>query len=361
MIDYENLYKVNQPYFKEFNDVFNQVLVSGWFVLGNNVAEFEKEFAEYINVKFCAGLASGLDALTISLKILDLPEQSEIIVPSNTYIATILSILLCGHIPVLVEPDLSTYNIDPERIEDAITAKTKVIMVVHLYGKSCNMDPIMDICKRHNLFLIEDCAQAHGALYKGKKAGSFGDMAAFSFYPTKNLGCLGDGGALVTNNSEYLHKARMLRNYGSEKKYYNEYQGVNSRLDEIQAAFLRVKLKRLDEVVSHKNKLAGIYLKEISSNFIIPSVHPDFFDCYHIFNIRHDKRDKLKQFLYENGIKTEIHYPIPPHKQNAMKFMNSLSFPISEEIHRTTLSLPVSSFHTVDDVQKIIKILNEFK
>jgi len=361
MIDYENLQKVNQPYFKEFNIVFNQVLESGWFVLGNNVTEFEKEFAEYINVKYCAGLASGLDALTISLKILDLPEQSEVIVPSNTYIATILSVLLSGHIPVLVEPDLSTYNIDPERIEDAITAKTKVIMVVHLYGKLCNMDPIMDICKRHNLFLIEDCAQAHGASYKGKKAGSFGDMAAFSFYPTKNLGCLGDGGALVTNNSEYLRKARMLRNYGSEKKYYNEYQGVNSRLDEIQAAFLRVKLKHLDEIVSHKNKLAEVYLKGISENFITPGVHRDFFDCYHIFNIRHKKRDMLKQFLFENGVKTEIHYPLPPHKQKALKFMNSLSYPISEEIHRTTLSLPVSSFHTIDDVQKITKILNEFK
>lgn len=361
MIEYENLNKVNLPYFNEFNKVFNQVLESGWFVLGNNVTEFEKEFAEYNNVKYCAGLASGLDALTISLKILDLPEKSEIIVPSNTYIATILSILLSGHIPVLVEPDLTTYNIDPERIEAAITSKTRAIMVVHLYGKLCDMDPIMDICKRHNLFLVEDCAQAHGATYKGKKAGSFGDMAAFSFYPTKNLGCLGDGGALVTNNSDYLRKARMLRNYGSEKKYYNEYQGVNSRLDEIQAAFLRVKLKHLDEIVSHKNKLADLYLSGISKNFILPVTHPDYYNGYHIFNIRHGKRDKLKQFLLDNGIKTEIHYPLPPHKQNAMKFMKSFSFPLSEEIHSTTLSLPISSFHTVDDVLEVIKILNDFK
>jgi dTDP-4-amino-4,6-dideoxygalactose transaminase len=361
MIDYENLQKVNKPYFKEFNEVFNQVLESGWFVLGQNVEEFEKEFARYVDVKYCAGVASGLDALTISLMILDLPAHSEIIVPSNTYIATILSILISGHKPVLVEPDISTYNIDPELIESSITSKTKVVMVVHLYGKSCDMDPILDICKRHNLFLVEDCAQAHGATYKGRKAGSFGDMAAFSFYPTKNLGCLGDGGALVTNNTDYLRKAKMLRNYGSEKKYFNEYQGINSRLDEIQAAFLRIKLKHLDEIVAYKNKLAEVYLNGISSKFILPVVAPDFYNSYHIFNIRHKERDKLKQYLLENGIKTEIHYPLAPNKQNAMKFMNSLSFPLSEEIHRTTLSLPVSTFHTVDDIKEVIKILNAFK
>jgi dTDP-4-amino-4,6-dideoxygalactose transaminase len=361
MIEYENLQRVNKPYFKAFNEVFNQVLESGWFVLGHNVEEFEKEFAGYLDVKYCAGVASGLDALTISLLILDLPANSEIIVPSNTYIATILSILLSGHKPVLVEPDISTYNINPELIESAITSKTKVIMVVHLYGKSCDMDPIMDICKRHDLFLVEDCAQAHGATYKGRKAGSFGDMAAFSFYPTKNLGCLGDGGAVVTNNADYLRKAKMLRNYGSEKKYYNEYQGLNSRLDEIQAAFLRIKLKHLDEIVAHKNSLAEVYLKGISSNFILPAIDPNYYNSYHIFNIRSNERDKLKQYLLDNGVKTEIHYPLAPNKQNALKFMNSFSFPLSEEIHRTTLSLPVSTFHTVNDVTEVIKILNGFK
>lgn len=360
MIDYENLYKVNQPYLGDIKTVFNQVLDSGWFVLGQNVTEFEKEFALYNNVKYCSGLASGLDALTISLKILDLPQGTEVIVPSNTYIATILSILLNGHVPVLVEPDISTYNIDPERIEASITSKTRAIMVVHLYGKPCDMDPIMEICKRHNLFLIEDCAQSHGATYKGRKTGTFGDMAAFSFYPTKNLGCLGDGGALVTNNEEYNRKARMLRNYGSEKKYYNEYQGFNSRLDEIQAAFLRVKLKHLDEIVTHKNKLAELYLNGISDKYILPATHPDYYNGYHIFNVRHEKRDLLKQYLLEKGIKTEIHYPLPPHKQNAMKYMNSFSFPLSEEIHRTTLSLPISSFHSTDDVKTVIKVLNEF-
>jgi dTDP-4-amino-4,6-dideoxygalactose transaminase len=360
MIEYENLNKVNKPYFSEFNKVFNQVLESGWFVLGRNVEEFEKEFAEYNSVKYCTGLASGLDALTISLMLPDLKNRSEIIVPSNTYIATILSVLHNGHIPVLVEPDLATYNIDPARIEDAINSKTRALIVVHLYGKPCDMDPIMDICKRHNLILIEDCAQAHGAEYKGRKVGSFGDMAAFSFYPTKNLGCLGDGGALLTNNPDYFRKARMIRNYGSEKKYYNEYQGVNSRLDEIQAAFLRVKLKHLNTIISTKRELAKIYLNGISGNFITPDIRPDLLDVYHIFNIRHKKRDELKQFLLENGVKTEIHYPVPPHKQKAMKFMKSLKFPLSEEIHRTTLSLPISTFHTGRDIQQVIDVLNNF-
>jgi dTDP-4-amino-4,6-dideoxygalactose transaminase len=360
MIEYENLNKVNKPYFSEFNKVFNQVLESGWFVLGNNVKEFEKEFAEYNSVNYCTGLASGLDALTISLMLLDLKKRSEILVPSNTYIATILSILNNGHIPVMVEPDLATYNIDPGRIEDAINSKTRALIVVHLYGKPCDMDPIIDICNRHNLFLIEDCAQAHGAEYKGRKVGSFGDLAAFSFYPTKNLGCLGDGGALLTNNPDYFRKARMIRNYGSEIKYYNEYQGVNSRLDEIQAAFLRVKLKHLNTIISTKRDLAKTYINGISGNFITPDIDPDFFDVYHIFNIRHKKRDELKQFLLENGVKTEIHYPVPPHKQKAMKFMKSLKLPLSEEIHRTTLSLPISTFHTGEDIQQVIRILNNF-
>jgi dTDP-4-amino-4,6-dideoxygalactose transaminase len=361
MIEYENLKKVNQPYFSEFNRVFNQVLESGWFILGQNVTEFENEFARYNGVKFCAGLASGLDALTISLKVLDLPDGSEVIVPSNTYIATILSILHSGHKPVFVEPDIRTYNIDPDRIESAITGRTRAIMVVHLYGKPCDMDPILDICKRHNLFLIEDCAQSHGATYKGKKTGSFGDLAAFSFYPTKNLGCLGDGGAILTDNPDFVKKVKMLRNYGSEKKYYNEYQGVNSRLDELQAAFLRIKLKNLDETVAYKNKLAENYLRGISQKFILPHTDPDFYSSYHIFNIRHEKRELLKEYLLSNGVKTEIHYPLAPHKQRALPDMNTMSFPLSEEIHRTTLSLPISSFHSVDDILEVIRILNSFE
>jgi dTDP-4-amino-4,6-dideoxygalactose transaminase len=360
MIEYENLNKVNQPYFKEYNSVFNQVLESGWFVLGHNVEEFEKEFAKYNNVKYCVGVGSGLDALIISLMALDLDAKAEVIVPSNTYIATILSILRNGNIPVLVEPDLQTYNIDPARIEESITPHTRAVMVVHLYGKPCNMDPIMDICKRNNLFLIEDCAQAHGAEYKGNKVGSFGDMSAFSFYPTKNLGCLGDGGALLTNNEEIYQKVKMLRNYGSDKKYYNEYQGLNSRLDEIQAAFLRIKLKHLDQINRHKRELARIYLSGINGDYIVPSVHPDYFDVYHIFNIRNQKRDELREYLFSKGVKTEIHYPVPPHKQKAFNLLNCKELPVSEEIHKTTLSLPISAFHTAEDILKVIEILNSF-
>lgn len=361
MIEYENLFKVNQPYFPDFNRAFNEVLESGWFILGSNVEEFEKEFASFNNVDYCAGLASGLDALTISLLALDLPKGSEVIVPSNTYIATILSIIQSGHVPVLAEPDILTYNILPENIEKAVTSRTKAVMIVHLYGKPCDMDPIMHICKKNNLYLIEDCAQSHGAEYKGRKTGSFGDMAAFSFYPTKNLGCLGDGGAILTNNYDLYKKARMLRNYGSEKKYFNEYPGMNSRLDEIQAAFLRIKLKDLNRINNRKRELAGIYLTGISGDYIKPVVEKDYFDVYHIFNIRHNRRDELKQYLLENGVKTEIHYPLPPHKQKAMSYMNSMNYPSSEEIHKTTLSLPISVFHTNKEILKVIESINSFR
>jgi dTDP-4-amino-4,6-dideoxygalactose transaminase len=360
MIEYENLKKVNHPFFKEFRSAFDEVLESGWFILGKQVEGFEKEFASYVGCNHCVGLASGLDALTISLKVLGLPEKSEVIVPSNTYIATILSILASGNTPVLVEPDISTYNIDPRKIEDAISPGTRAVMVVHLYGKPCDMDPIVEICNRRNLYLIEDCAQAHGAEYKGRKTGTFGDIAAFSYYPTKNLGALGDSGAITTNNPDFAKKARMIRNYGSEKKYYNEYQGVNSRLDEMQAAFLRIKLKHLNEIVVHKRKLAEIYHKGISPKFIKPFTDADFFDAFHIYNIRHARRDELKKYMHENGVQTEIHYPVAPHKQNAMKFLHSLSFPISEEIHSTTLSLPISTFHTADDIERVIEVLNGF-
>jgi dTDP-4-amino-4,6-dideoxygalactose transaminase len=361
MIEYENLNKVNSPYFKEFNTAFNQVLDSGWFVLGDQVEAFEKEFAKYIDVSYCTGTASGLDALTISLLTLEMKPGSEIIVPSNTYIATILSVLHSGHLPVLVEPDLNTYNIDPAEIEKSVTPKTRAILVVHLYGKSCDMDPVLEICKRRNLFLIEDCAQAHGAEYKGKKAGSFGDMAAFSFYPTKNLGCLGDGGAILTNNPDFHRKNRMLRNYGSEKKYYNDYIGYNSRLDEIQAAFLRIKLIDLDRINRCKRELAELYFEGIPANFVKPVTHPDFYDVFHIFNIRHKRRDDLKIFLSDNGVKTEIHYPVPPHKQKAMNSLGNLKLPFSEEIHSTTLSLPVSVFHTKTDIFRVVELLKSFK
>jgi dTDP-4-amino-4,6-dideoxygalactose transaminase len=261
----------------------------------------------------------------------------------------------------LVEPDINTYNIDPACIEEAITSKTVAIMVVHLYGKCCDMDPILQITKEHGLKLIEDCAQAHGATYKGRRAGSFGHYGAFSFYPTKNLGALGDAGALVTSVEDLYLQARKLRNYGSEKKYYNDVIGLNSRLDEIQASFLNIKLKYLDLINSHKRKLAEIYFKEINDSFIKPVVDSDYVDVYHIYNIRHPRRDQLREYLLKENIGTEIHYPVPPHKQNAMVgLFENKHYPISTEIHNTTLSLPISFFHTEADIIKVVEVLNRF-
>ncbi|HAF28014.1 MAG TPA: aminotransferase [Bacteroidales bacterium] len=360
MIEYENLAKVNKPFINEFKKVFGNVLDSGWFILGNEVKNFESEFAKYNKVNYCSGVASGLDALILSILALEIEKGSEIIVPSNTYIATILAIIQNGLIPVLVEPDINTYNIDPLKIEKAIAKKTKAVIVVHLYGKPCDMEPILEICKNYKLFLIEDCAQAHGAEYKGKKVGSFGDFGAFSFYPTKNLGCLGDGGALLTNSEELNNKIQMLRNYGSNKKYYNKYIGVNSRLDEMQAAFLRVKLNYLDEINKHKRKLASIYNNKLKDAFIKPEVNSDFFDVYHIFNIRSKSRYELKRFLLDNEIGTDIHYPVPPHKQEALSFLSHLNMPLSEEIHDTTLSLPISYYHNENEINMVVEVLNKF-
>ena len=361
MIEYENLQKLNKPFFVEYQKAFASVLESGWFILGKNVEEFEKEFAAYLKVNHCLGVASGLDALLLSLKALDLPVGSEVIVPSNTYIATILAICQAGLIPVLAEPDLATYNISATEIRNKITAKTKALMIVHLYGKACEMDSILDICQTHKLKLIEDCAQSHGATYKGKMTGTFGDFGAFSFYPTKNLGALGDGGCVTTNNSEYADKIRKLRNYGSSKKYYNDILGYNSRLDEVQAAFLRIKLKKLSDINSHKRQLADVYLKTLKDHVVKPQVQADYFDVYHIFNIRHPRRNDLRSFLETAGIKTEIHYPLAPHHQIAFKNFSLGEFPLSEEIHRTTLSLPISYFHTQTQIQQVAESINRFK
>ena len=361
MIEYENLAKLNQPFFKEYQEKYLEVIESGWFILGKQVKNFEEAFAAYCGSKYCVGVANGLDALTMALKAFDFPAGSEVIVPSNTYIATILSILNCNLKPVLVEPDLKTYNIDPGKIEEALTKKTVAVMIVHLYGKCCAMDNIVKICNNHNLTLIEDCAQAHGAKYKGKKAGSFGDFGAFSFYPTKNLGALGDAGSLNTDSETLFKKISMMRNYGSEKKYYNEIAGFNSRLDELQAAFLSVKLKSLDQINTHKRNLAVLYSQGLKNDFIKPAVDPDFFDVFHIYNIRHPKRDELKEYLQKHDVKTEIHYPLPPHRQKAMAgVLVKQEYPVSEEIHATTLSLPISFFHSKNDIQFVIDKMNSF-
>ena len=362
MIEFENLAKLNQPFFEDYQKSFAQTLASGWYILGKNVSQFEEEFAQYCQSKNCIGVASGLDALILALNAFDFEKGSEVIVPSNTYIATILAILQNGLKPVLVEPDIKTYNIDPTKIAEKITNKTRAIIVVHLYGKCCDMDPILDLCKKNNLRLIEDTAQAHGAKYKNKLAGSFGDIGAFSFYPTKNLGALGDGGAIITNDDELAKKIKKLRNYGSEVKYYNDVIGYNSRLDEVQAGFLSVKLKKLDDINSHKNKLAKIYFDNIKNDFIKPVQASDNdYDVFHLFTIRHQKRDQLRQYLLDNQIKTEIHYPVSPNKQKATKeVFGNQSCPISEEIHVTTLSLPLSYFHTEEDALKVAKVLNNF-
>lgn len=361
MIEYENLHKLNAPFFSDLRVKFEDVLESGWFILGVEVSEFEKEFAGYCGVPYCMGVANGLDALTLALRALSFKEGSEVIVPANTYIATILSILNCNLRPVLVEPDIRTYNIDPEKIEEAITTDTVAIMVVHLYGKCCAMDEINPLAKKYNLKIIEDCAQAHGAKLKDKKAGTFGDYGAFSFYPTKNLGALGDGGCLTTYSHDLEKKINFLRNYGSDRKYYNEVIGVNSRLDEIQAAFLRVKLKSLDKINEHKRKLAQIYTRELKQDFIKPAVGKDYYDVYHIYNIRHPKRDNLKEYLLKNEIKTEVHYPVAPHHQTAMRnVFQKKSYPLSEEIHSTTLSLPISSIHSENDILRVVEVMNRF-
>ena len=361
MIEYENLAKANQKFFEEYERDFKDTLQRGWFILGSKVERFEHSFAEYCGAKYCIGVASGLDALMLSLHSCQFQPGDEILVPSNTYIATILSIFQCQLTPVLVEPDIRTYNIDPSKLEAHINSRTRAIMVVHLYGKSCDMDPIAAIAKKYNLRIIEDCAQAHGAMYKGTKVGCFGEYGAFSFYPTKNLGCLGDGGAILVQTPERVETLRKLRNYGSIKKYYNDIVGFNSRLDEVQAGILSIKLRYLDKINEHKRKLARLYLHGLKDDFIKPTVHPDLYDVYHIFNIRHERRDDLKEFLFKHGVKTDIHYPVPPHAQKALQgLIKGGPFPISEEIHRTTLSLPISFFHTESDIEKVIEVANKF-
>jgi dTDP-4-amino-4,6-dideoxygalactose transaminase len=363
MVEYEDLKKLNRHFESQLQEAFGKFINKGTYILGEEVSLFEQEFADYNRSKYCIGVASGLDALFLSLIALDLPAKSEVLVPSNTYIATILSIINAGLTPVLVEPRLDTYNINASEIERHITPQTKAIIVVHLYGKICEMDLISHIAQKHNLIIVEDCAQAHGAELKNKRAGTWGKFGAFSFYPTKNLGAFGDAGAITTDDYKMYMKIKALRNYGSHKKYHNRYFGFNSRLDELQAAFLRVKLRYLDAIIQHKALLARIYQEHIeNSQVILPPAHSENDHVYHIYNIRCQRRDELKAFLLKKGIKTEIHYPIPPHWQEAYRHLFTGKFyPISEEIHRSTLSLPISYCHTEDEIRFVAKAVNEFK
>lgn len=343
---------------------FERVYTRSWYIEGVEDEAFEKSFAQFCEVKGCVGVGNGLDALMLSLKALGIKAGDEVIVPSNTYIATALAVTYVGAKPVFVEPDIRTFNINPEKIEDAITEKTKAIMPVHLYGQPCEMDPIMEIAKKYHLYVIEDCAQAHGATYKGKKIGSFGDAAGFSFYPGKNLGALGDAGAAVSNDMELLAKIRALGNYGSDYKYHHIYQGNNSRLDEMQAAFLAAKLLYLEKMNCERRRIAFKYLNGINNlNVILPYVIDDVTPVWHIFAIRSDRRDELEKYLNENEIGTNKHYPIPMHLQECYKDLGFKKgdFPIAEEISNTELSLPMYYGMKDEEVDYVIDKINRFK
>jgi dTDP-4-amino-4,6-dideoxygalactose transaminase len=356
MIEYESLGKSNAHFLDALKIAASRVIESGWYILGSEVEQFESEFASFLGAKHCIGVANGLDALILSIEALNLPPKSEILVASNTYIATILAIIRAGHYPVLVEPVIETFNIDPKLLRSTLTSKTRAVLVTHLFGKSCQMDEVVSFVKEHGLFLIEDCAQSHGAKFKNEVTGLFGDAGCFSFYPTKNLGAIGDAGAVVTNNDGLAEKLRALRNYGSKQKYINEYVGSNSRLDEIQAAMLRVKLSFLDQITDHKRNLAKIYLEGLPDWVIKPVVRPDEYDVFHIFGIRHPNRDLLRNWLLESGVKTEIHYPITPHQQNAMKKYLNGNFSIATKLHETELSLPISYGTTAAEVRRVCEI-----
>ena len=356
MIEYENLSKANQGVMEELEAAAKRVLQSGWYILGSEVSKFETEFAQYLKSQHCIGVANGLDALILSIEALDLPQESDILVASNTYIATILAIVRAGHQPILVEPELETFNMNPDLLAHAITPRTKAICVTHLFGKSCRMPEIMQFAEDHGLKVIEDCAQSHGATYDGKLTGTFGIAGCFSFYPTKNLGAIGDAGAILTYDETFADRLRYLRNYGSKKKYENAYLGLNSRLDEMQAALLRVKLQYLDAVTNHKRALANVYFENLPDWVRKPIRRDEEFDVFHIFGIRTNHRDKLRQWLQENGVKTEVHYPIPPHRQQAMNGILRGDFPIADELHATELSLPISAGHGVADVISVCNV-----
>ncbi|WP_043970937.1 MULTISPECIES: DegT/DnrJ/EryC1/StrS family aminotransferase [Acinetobacter] len=370
MIPFLDLKSINGQYRAELIEACTRVIDSGWYIGGNELAQFEQSFADYCGAKFAIGVANGLDALILTLRawkeLGKLEDGDEVIVPSNTYIASILAITANNLTPVLVEPDINTYNIDPKKIEAAITPKTKVILPVHLYGQLAEMPEIMTIANQHNLLVLEDSAQSHGAEINGTRAGNWGDASGFSFYPGKNLGALGDAGAVTTNNEELAKMLRALRNYGSHEKYKNLVPGVNSRLDEIQAAMLDIKLKYLDQDVEHRRKIAQWYLQNISNPLIklpLEHKHAEKYQqhVWHLFVIRTQHREALQEYLAEHGVQTLIHYPIPPHKQQAYKEWSDLSYPVSEQIHAEIMSLPIGPTLSVEEAEKVIQLCNSFK
>lgn len=361
MIKFLDLKKINERFRGEMDAAVKRVLDNGWYLLGQEIEQFEKDFAAYCGVKHCVGVANGLEALKLIIKAYGFGPGDEIVVPANTYIASILAISDSGCTPVLVEPKWETRLIDEDLIEAAITPRTKAIMVVHLYGRAMEMTKVWAIAKRHGLKVIEDSAQAHGAMFNGRRTGNLGDASGFSFYPGKNLGCLGDGGAVTTNDAEIAAKVRALRNYGSDVKYHFPYRGTNSRLDEIQAAWLGVKLPHLDADNARRREIAARYCAEISNPLVELPVNPnDESMVWHVFAVTCSKRDELQKCLAENGIQTVIHYPIPPHKQPCYAEWNERSYPVTERIHREILSLPISPVLTDDEVGEVIRVVNEF-
>lgn len=361
-----DIQRINARDSKEIKEAVNRVIDSGRYLLGEEVKSFENKFAKFCGVNNCIGVANGLDALRLIFKayieLEVLKEGDEIIVPANTYIASILSITDNKLKPILVEPDILTYNLDENLVEKAITSKTKAILLVHLYGQNAMTYKIQEIVKKFNLLLVEDSAQAHGAEYKGKRVGSLGNASGFSFYPSKNLGALGDAGAVTTNSSILANTIRSLANYGSQKQYLNQYQGINSRLDEIQAAVLKVKLKKIEDDIEKRRQVVEAYLNGIKNKHIIlPTISIRKAHVWHLFVIRTKYRDNLQQYLLENGIHTLIHYPIPPHKQNAFKEWNKLSFPVTVKIHNEVLSLPISPILEKIELDKIIDTLNNYQ
>jgi dTDP-4-amino-4,6-dideoxygalactose transaminase len=370
MVPFLDLKRINDQYRDELIQAFVDVIDSGWYVRGSQVYEFEKSFAIYCGTGHCIGVANGLDALTLTMRawkeLGKLKEGDEVIVPANTYIASVLAITENRLVPVLVEPDLLTYNLCPKRLEAHITSKTKVILPVHLYGQLANMYDILDIADRFDLLVLEDSAQAHGASIDGKKSGNWGDASGFSFYPGKNLGAIGDAGAITTNDHELAHTIRALSNYGSFQKYQNSYKGINSRLDEVQAAFLRVKLRHQEKEIKERKRIAQRYHDGIfNKNIILPTQHIDVVSDYerhvwHLFVIRTEQRDSLQRHLAKRGVETLIHYPVAPHQQEAYRTDLQNSYPITELIHQQVLSLPISPVMTADEVSRVIEAVNSF-
>jgi dTDP-4-amino-4,6-dideoxygalactose transaminase len=364
-IPFLDLKKINLTYQQAFEQAFTRVLTSGWFIMGNEVTAFEKEYAHYCEAKHCIGVANGLDALILIIRAYKelgiFKDGDEIIVPANTYIASILAISANNLVPILVEPNELSFNINPELIEKHITAKTKAIIPVHLYGQMAAMNPINAIAEKYHLKVIEDAAQSHGALYENKKSGSVGHAAGHSFYPGKNLGALGDGGAITTNDDELAEVISALRNYGSHKKYENIYKGTNSRLDELQAAFLRIKLAQLDADNLKRNHVANTYLAHIKNPLVqLPSIDANNKHVWHLFVVRVIDRSAFQSFLLAHGIQTVIHYPIAPNHQIAYKELASLNLPITEKIHQEVISLPISQVMTEEEVNEVIRVVNLF-